>query len=188
MPATSAVHGWTIFLQQGIKILKPQVHGPSKGFRQCFQWLTAGAHWKLSPFSESFAPRGSRRSPVARGGLCPLHADHRGIPRLAVFDRPPRPRRPAHHAHAAVPRLNRNARHQRWQLPATYQWITRPPGRNVVNRRSCKRACRRVGTRRAGVRRNRLPRCLCGTMPRAPHLAKWFSQFIVSEGPAASCS
>ncbi len=47
--------------------------------------------------------RGARRAPVARGGLHPLHADRRGVSRLAVFDRPPRPCRPAHDAHSAVP-------------------------------------------------------------------------------------
>src|SRR5262249_59102565 len=36
--------------------------------------------------------------------------------------------------------------------------------------RSCRRVCRRVGSRRAEARRNRSLRCLRGTILRAPHL------------------
>jgi hypothetical protein len=41
---------------------------------------------------------------------------------------------------------------------------------DVFSLRSCKRVCRRVGSRRAEARRNRSLRCLRGTIPRALHL------------------
>src|SRR5207244_554511 len=34
----------------------------------------------------------------------------------------------------------------------------------------CTRVCRQLGSRRAEARKNRSPRCLRGTIPRAPHL------------------
>jgi hypothetical protein len=40
----------------------------------------------------------------------------------------------------------------------------------VFSPRSCRRVCPRVGSRRAEARRNRSPRCLRGTIPRAPYL------------------
>ena len=40
----------------------------------------------------------------------------------------------------------------------------------VFSLRSCRRVCRRVGSRPAGARRSRSPRCLPGTMPRALYL------------------
>jgi hypothetical protein len=40
----------------------------------------------------------------------------------------------------------------------------------VFNLRSCRRVCRRLGSRRAEAQRNRSPRCLRGTMPRAQYL------------------
>ncbi len=42
--------------------------------------------------------------------------------------------------------------------------------REVFSLRSCRRACRRVGSRRAEARRNRSPQCLRETMPRVPSL------------------
>src|SRR6202043_3285412 len=44
----------------------------------------------------------SRRTAFAGRGVQPLYAHGRGIPVLAIFDRPARPRRPAHHAHPTV--------------------------------------------------------------------------------------
>jgi hypothetical protein len=44
----------------------------------------------------------ARRAPVACRGLQPLHAHRRGIPRLAVFNRSPWPRRVAHHPHSTI--------------------------------------------------------------------------------------
>src|SRR5262249_53751258 len=66
----------------------------------------------------------------ARGGLQPLHADGRGIPLLAIFDRPAWPCRPAHHAHPAVPAVipsRPSSARQPGHLRTTDGFPARPP-------------------------------------------------------------
>src|SRR5262245_39041872 len=53
--------------------------------------------------------RRARGTAVARGSLQPLYPHGRGIPLLAVFDRPARARRASHHAHPTVPALSATA-------------------------------------------------------------------------------
>ena len=50
---------------------------------------------------------------------------------------------------------------------AALSWFA---GAGIFTLRSCRRVCRRAGSRRAEARRNLSPRCLRGTKPRAPSL------------------
>src|SRR5262245_30072861 len=48
--------------------------------------------------------------------------------------------------------------------------LAREEAAGLFSIRSCSWVCRQSGSRRAEARRNRSPRCLRGTMPRAPYL------------------
>ena len=48
--------------------------------------------------------------------------------------------------------------------------LAREEAAGLFSLRSCSWVCRQSGSRRAEARRNRSPRCLRGTMPRAPYL------------------
>src|SRR5215471_2709618 len=57
-----------------------------------------------------------------------------------------------------------------WKRPTLRRCADLVAAADLFSLRLCRRVCRRVGSRRAEARRNRSPRCLRGTMPRAPYL------------------
>src|ERR1700745_1647678 len=69
---------------------------------------TSTKRWVIRRKAEVVAAvRGGVFLPV--GSLHPLYADDRGIPVLAILDRPARPRRFAHDAHSAIPAISQSS-------------------------------------------------------------------------------